>query len=153
MQCQCHITISIELQRIIAEINHHLACHIAALSGARSSDETDAPALWHLSRWKLSSRKILCAATNIPWFLWTVSRQFPPVLLLLLFSKPQYRDRINSFKTKLLFIQKRIICEYVDRYILYVKEHGQYLGQTLVSYSLETTEIASINGSCQSGCR
>ena len=34
-----------------------------------------------------------------------------------------------------------------------VKEHGQYLGQTLVSYSLATTDIASVNGSCQSGCR
>ena len=44
----CHITISIEMQRIIAEINHHLASWVAApkirsLRGAKSSDETDAP--------------------------------------------------------------------------------------------------------------
>ena len=42
----CHITISIEMQRIIAETNHHLASWVAALRflrGAKSSDETDAP--------------------------------------------------------------------------------------------------------------
>ena len=37
----------------------------------------------------------------------------------------------------------------IQSFCVYVKEHSQYLGQTLVSYSLATTDIASINGSAK----
>ena len=57
---------------------------------------------WHLSRAKLSFNKNNIQKYSIPF-----PHNFPPVLWLLLFSKPQYRDRINSFKTKLLWLSRQ----------------------------------------------
>lgn len=95
------------MQRIIAEINHHLASCVADLSFEMDKKQwwDRCSALWHLSRWKLSCcRKIISVPEIFDDFRELFPYNFPHFYCCYCFQSPQYRDRINSFKTKLLWL-------------------------------------------------